>query len=173
MHPHSNLTDKRNSLATLNKTAMKNRHAIAHMQSALVYAHLSHCERLKVGCVIVKDDEILSNGWNGTPPGWDNCCEDEHNVSKPEVRHAEYNAIMKLTRSTRSGEGASVFVTVSPCFVCADMLVSMKVKEVYYIESYRSDAGITHLLDHGIRVIHMPVSITTDTIPDVSLDSVR
>jgi dCMP deaminase len=139
---------------------MKKHHAEAHMKAAFVYANLSHCERKRVGCIIVNGDTPLSNGWNGTPPGFDNCCETPDNVTKPQVRHAEFNAILKLTRSPSSGQGASVFVTVSPCFQCSELLIAMEVGEVFYSELYRSADGIDNLTKHGIPVHHMPMHDT-------------
>ena len=111
---------------------MKNRYAIAHMKTAYAYAELSHAKRLRVGCVIVKDDRIISIGFNGTPPGWDNVCEDTNGKTKPEVIHAEANAIAKLAKTTGGGKGSSVFITHSPCLGCAKQLATMEVKEVFF-----------------------------------------
>jgi dCMP deaminase len=99
---------------------------------------------------MVKDDRIISIGFNGTPPGWDNCCEDDNNTTKPEVYHAESNAIAKLAKGIESGKGASVFVTCAPCIDCAKLLAQIEVKEVYYSEEYRGTAGIDHLTARGI-----------------------
>lgn len=115
---------------------MKEKEARAHMLSAYNYADLSYCIRKKVGCVIVKDNRIISIGYNGTPPGWDNCCETEDGKSKPEVIHAELNAIGKLAKSTESGKGASVFVTCEPCIECAVLISVSGIAEVYYAEKY-------------------------------------
>lgn len=136
------------------------------MQSAFTYAELSHCNRKKVGCVVVKDNRIISIGYNGTPPGWDNCCEDENNRTKPEVIHAEVNAIAKLAKSNESGEGASVFITCSPCIDCAMLLAATNVKEVYYAEDYaaaRSAAkgektGVDHLAACNIPSYYLPIN---------------
>ena len=137
---------------------MKKRYAEAHMKVAYLYAELSYCERRKVGCVIVKDDRIISIGYNGTMSGWSNCCEDEHGKTKPEVSHAEENAITKLAASTESGEGASVFVTTAPCLPCSKMLANMKVNEVYYSEDYRGKTeGIEHLKKAKVKVKQLQI----------------
>lgn len=132
---------------------MKQRHAIAHMKAAYNYAQLSYATRKQVGCIIVKNDNIISHGWNGMPTGEDNCCEDEHNKTKPEVIHAEDNALRKLTRSHESAAGATVFCTLAPCQPCASKLVDAHVAKVYYCEYYpTSQPGIDYLLRKGVEV---------------------
>jgi len=123
---------------------------------------MSRARKLKVGCIAVKDDKILSSGWNGTPAGWDNNCEDviqledpelgEMLKTKPEVIHAEMNCLMKLARSTESGEGAAIFITHSPCIECAKGIYQAGIKTVYYTDEYRSDAGINFLEKCGITI---------------------
>ena len=123
-------------------------------------AHLSHAKRLQVGAVIVKDDSVISYGYNGMPAGWDNNCEDVtgYNLgepilkTKPEVLHAEMNSLMKLARSTNSGNQASMFITHSPCLECAKGIHQAGIKEVFYGEDYRSDAGIVFLKKCGIKI---------------------
>jgi dCMP deaminase len=130
------------------------------MQTAQTFAELSHAQRLKVGCIVVKDDRVISIGYNGMPAGWDNNCEDEFlhedgsitNKTKSEVLHAETNAIAKLARSNESGEGASLFVTHSPCLECAKLIYQAGIKEVYYKEPYRDTAGVEFLSKSGIKV---------------------
>jgi dCMP deaminase len=95
--------------------------------------------------VIVKDDRIISIGYNGMPSGWTNVCEDEDFVTKPEVLHAEENAITKLARSTESGDGATAFITHAPCLSCAKLLYSSGIVEVYYVHEYRDTAGVNFL----------------------------
>ena len=137
---------------------MKNKHIVAHMKSAFNYAECSTAEKLKVGCVLVKDDRIISIGYNGMPAGWTNECEtlsfftedgkqlpSQVLVTKPEVLHAEENAITKLARSTESGEGATAFITHAPCLSCAKLLYSSGIVEVYYVHEYRDTAGIDFL----------------------------
>lgn len=131
-----------------------------HMKVAVAYSTLSHARRLKVGAIIVKDDRIISIGYNGTPPGWDNNCEHELHqpvgrvdlVTKPEVLHAEENAIGKLARSHESGEGATMFITHAPCAQCAKMILVSGIKRVFYQTMYRDDAGIKFLEKGGIEV---------------------
>jgi dCMP deaminase len=139
---------------------MKEKFKRAYMQTAQTFAELSHAQRLKVGCIVVKDDRVISIGYNGMPAGWDNNCEDEFlhedgsitNKTKSEVLHAETNAIAKLARSNESGEGASLFVTHSPCLECAKLIYQAGIKEVYYKEPYRDTAGVEFLSKSGIKV---------------------
>ena len=137
---------------------LNSKHIHAHMKSAFNYADCSTAEKLKVGCVLVKDDRIISIGYNGMPAGWSNECETlsffnefgkqlltQALVTKPEVLHAEENAITKLARSTESGEGATAFITHAPCLSCAKLLYSSGIVEVYYVHEYRDTAGIYFL----------------------------
>lgn len=133
----------------------------AHLDVAARYAELSKARRLKVGAVVVKDDRIISIGYNGTPAGWDNNCEDEIHYpdsqavilkTKPEVIHAEENAIAKLARSHESGEGASMFITHAPCAQCAKLILVSGIKNVYYRDVYRDDAGIRFLQQGGVHI---------------------
>jgi dCMP deaminase len=122
----------------------------AHMKVAEVYAELSSAKRLKVGCVIVKDNRIISIGYNGMPSGWDNVCEhldylDGKLTTKREVLHAETNAIAKLAQSTESGKGAELYVTVSPCIECAKLIHQVGISKVYYRNQYRNCSGLEFL----------------------------
>lgn len=135
---------------------MKERQSKAHMRAAQVYADLSYCNRLKVGCVIVKDHRIISIGYNGTPPGADNRCEDENNVTYDSVIHAEDNAIRKLEQSPETGDGASLFVTTAPCFLCAGLILNAGVREVFYNIPYKNERGIERLQTHGVTVKQLP-----------------
>lgn len=124
------------------------------------FAQLSHAKRLQVGAIIVKDDRIISIGYNGMPSQWDNDCEEpvfqqDGSVelkTRPEVLHAESNAIAKLARSPESGEGASIFVTHQPCMECAKLIYQSGIREVYYSQPYRLDDGLKFLLRSGIKV---------------------
>lgn len=129
---------------------MKEKFIQAHMAVAEVYAQLSYAERRKVGCVIVKNDTIIGIGYNGTPPGWDNDCEDDWNKTKSEVIHAEQNALDKITKSTMSSEHAVLFVTTAPCIECAKRIFGAGIRKVYYREVYRNDDGIRFLDAAGI-----------------------
>ena len=145
------------------------------MQTAQTFAELSHARRLKVGAIVVKDDRIISIGYNGTPAGWNNNCEDEiiettteetgkatvvttRKVlkTKPEVLHAESNAIAKLARSIESGLGASIFITHSPCLECAKLIYQAGIQQVYYQEKYRDDLGLEFLQASGVDVEQLP-----------------
>jgi dCMP deaminase len=131
---------------------MKHNLIIAHLQTAFIYSKLSKANRLKVGCIIVKDNRIISIGYNGTPSGFDNNCEDDNNITKPEVLHAETNAITKLARSNESGEGASLFCTHQPCLDCSKLIYQSGIKEVYYNEKYRNELGTDFLRKAGVKI---------------------
>jgi dCMP deaminase len=131
------------------------------MDWALRSAQLSHAVRLQVGAVIVKNDSVISYGYNGMPAGWDNNCEDEIRYpdaegvtlkTKPEVLHAESNAIAKLAKSTSSGDGASIFITHAPCHDCAKLIYQSGISSVYYRSAYRDNAGLEFLEKSGIEV---------------------
>lgn len=135
------------------------------MRVAYIYAGLSYCKRRQVGCVIVKENRIISIGYNGTPSGWDNICEDDTNTTYPYVLHAETNAISKLARSNESGEGASMFITTNPCMDCAKLIAQSGIKEVYFTEEYRNSDGIDFLEQYGIKVTRFELKdIATDSL---------
>jgi dCMP deaminase len=139
---------------------MKAKFLSLYMDWAERSAQLSHATRLQVGAVIVKDDSVISYGYNGMPAGWENNCEDtvwhssgERSLkTKPEVLHAESNAIAKLAKSNNSGLGADLFVTHSPCLDCAKLIYQSGIGRVYYGENYRDDAGIRFLEKSGVEV---------------------
>ena len=146
---------------------MKTKLKQAYMKTAETFAELSHARRLHVGAIVVKDDRIISIGYNGMPAGWDNDCEDEIVVAvvdgvpqreikelktKPEVLHAETNAIAKLAKSTESGDGSILFVTHSPCLDCSKLIYQSGISSVFYRNSYRDDSGIKFLQASGITV---------------------
>jgi dCMP deaminase len=143
---------------------MKEKLLQAYMDTAYRFAELSYARRLHVGAIIVKDDRIISIGYNGMPSGWDNNCEVEvlnvHDGSselktRPEVLHAESNAISKLARSQESGLGADLFVTHSPCLDCAKLIYQSGIKRVYFGASYRSAEGIEFLVKSNVEVINL------------------
>lgn len=119
-------------------------------------AQLSHAQRLQVGAVVVKDDTVISYGYNGMPAGWSNVCEDVAEdgglKTKAEVLHAESNAIAKLARSANSGQNADLFVTHSPCMECAKLIYQSGIRRIYYKNNYRDDAGIEFLKKSGVEV---------------------
>ena len=141
---------------------MKPKYKTAYMKTARIFGDLSHAVRLKVGAIIVKDNRIISIGYNGMPSGWDNECEYKHYSignpndfelkSKPEVLHAETNAIAKLARSSESGLDADLFVTHSPCLDCAKLIYQSGIRRVYYSTNYRDDAGLAFLQASGVEV---------------------
>ena len=160
---------------------MKHRLAQAYMKTAEIFAELSHARRLHVGAIVVKDDRIISIGYNGMPAGWDNNCEDKVYMdrgaggwldpeeieqrwpyedekgrfllkTKPEVLHAESNALAKLARSPESGLGADIFVTHSPCLDCAKLIYQSGIKRVYFGNAYRSSEGVEFLRASGVDV---------------------
>lgn len=128
----------------------------AYMNTAFTFASLSTAERLKVGAIVVKDHRIISIGYNGTPKGWDNTCE-IGDVTKPEVIHAEANAIAKLARANESGLLAEMYLTHSPCVECAKIIYTSGISHVYYANDYRSADGVRFLLDCGVRVTKLDI----------------
>ena len=138
---------------------MKEKFKRAYMKTAQTFAELSSAQRLKVGAIVVKDDRIVSIGYNGMPAGWSNVCEDVAEdgtlKTKPEVLHAESNAIAKLAKSNESGEGASLFVTHSPCLDCAKLIYQAGIKHVIYSNQYREDAGLKFLNQSGVMLEQM------------------
>ena len=131
---------------------MKQKFVEAYMDVAERFAQLSSAKRLNVGAIVVKDDRIISIGYNGMPSGWDNVCEHE-DKTKPEVLHAESNAIAKLAKSSESGNGASIFVTHAPCIDCAKLIYQSGIAAVYYKNDYRSIQGIEFLVKSNVRIV--------------------
>lgn len=123
-----------------------------YMRIAYIWSENSYANRRKVGCIIVKDNMIISDGWNGTPSGFPNICEDENNVTYPYVLHAEANAITKLAKSTNTSIGATLYVTMSPCIECAKLIIQSEIKRVVYSETYRITDGIDLLKQAGIQI---------------------
>lgn len=116
-----------------------------YIRMAKIWAENSYCERRKVGALIVKDKMIISDGYNGTPSGFENICEDENNVTKPYVLHAEANAITKIARSNNSSDGATMYVTDAPCIECAKLIIQAGIKRLVYSKEYRVEDGINLL----------------------------
>ena len=126
-----------------------------YMRMAIIWAENSYCTRRKVGALIVKDKMIISDGYNGTPSGFENICEDENGLTKPYVLHAEANAITKIARSNNSSEGATMYVTASPCIECAKLIIQAGIKRVVYAEKYRLEDGLNLLKRANIEVIYL------------------
>ena len=126
-----------------------------YLRMAAVWAENSYCKRRQVGALIVKDQMIISDGYNGTPSGFENVCEDENNVTKPYVLHAEANAITKLARSSNNSDGSTLYVTASPCIECSKLIIQAGIKRVVYGEKYRLEDGIELLKRAKIEVIYL------------------
>ena len=133
---------------------MKDKHIKAYLKTALIFAECSTAKRLHVGAICVKNDKIISIGYNGTPSGWSNVCEDENGKTLPEVCHAESNCLMKLARTGGEALDSIMFCTHSPCMECSKLIFSAGIKTLFYIEEYRSLDGIAFLKQVGINVIH-------------------
>lgn len=123
-----------------------------YLRMASIWAENSYCVRRKVGALIVKDQMIISDGYNGTPSGFENICEDENNVTKPYVLHAEANAITKVAASSNSSKNATIYITSSPCIECAKLIIQSGIKRVVYSEKYHTEEGCLLLLRAGIKV---------------------
>ena len=126
-----------------------------YIRMAGIWAEYSYCTRRQVGALIVKNQRIISDGYNGTPSGFENICEDENNVTKPYVLHAEANAITKIARSNNSSDGATLYVTASPCIECAKLIIQSGIKRVVYSEKYRLEDGLELLKRAGIEVMYL------------------
>ncbi|MFN8256930.1 MAG: dCMP deaminase family protein [Bacteroidales bacterium] len=125
-----------------------------YLEMAKIWAENSYCKRRKVGALLVKDKMIISDGYNGTPSGFENICEDENDQTKPYVLHAEANAITKVAKSNNSSEGSTLYVTSSPCLECAKLIIQAGIKRVVFTEKYRLEDGIRLLERAGIQIIH-------------------
>lgn len=126
-----------------------------YLRMAKIWSENSYCNRRQVGALIVKDQMIISDGYNGTPAGFENICEDEHSVTKPYVLHAEANAITKIARSGNNSDGATLYVTDSPCIECAKLIIQAGIKRVIYGREYRLTDGIDLLRRANIEVIYL------------------
>jgi dCMP deaminase len=128
----------------------------AYLKMAREWGKLSHCKRKQVGALIVKERMIISDGFNGTPSGFDNCCEDEEGKTKWEVLHAEANAILKVASSTQSTKGATLYITLSPCTDCSKLIHQSGIKRVVYANAYKDLSGLEFLQKAGVEVQHLP-----------------
>ena len=128
-----------------------------YLEMAYVWAKNSYCKRRQVGALIVKENMIISDGYNGTPSGFENICEDEYGVTKPSVLHAEANAITKVAKSGNSSKGATLYVTAAPCMECAKLIIQAGITRVVYSDEYRVTDGIDLLARAGIEVVKLNV----------------
>lgn len=142
------------------KTALDYR----YMRMARIWSENSYCQRRQVGALIVKGKMIISDGYNGTPSGFENICEDEHGVTKPYVLHAEANAITKIARSGNNSEGSTLYVTDSPCIECAKLIIQAGIRRVVYKREYRFTDGVELMQRAGIEVVLLKA--TDDDCPD-------
>jgi dCMP deaminase len=127
----------------------------AYLRMAATWAELSHCERKKVGALIVRDGRIISDGFNGSPAGFDNCCENEAGETNWYVLHAEANAILKVARSTNDCSGSTLYLTLSPCRDCSKLVLQAGIKRVVYINEYKDTTGVDFLRSAGVETIHI------------------
>jgi dCMP deaminase len=131
---------------------------IRYLRMARIWAENSYCQRRRVGALMVKDKTIISDGYNGTPSGFANVCEDSAGVTLPYVLHAEANAITKVARSNNASEGSTLYVTTSPCMECSKLIIQAGIKRVVFSELYRISDGMSLLKEAGVEVIHLPLS---------------
>ncbi len=128
-----------------------------YLEMALIWAKNSYCKRRQVGALIVKDKMIISDGYNGTPAGFENECEDVDGITKPYVLHAEANAITKVAKSNNSSEGATLYVTTSPCLECSKLIIQSGIKRVVFCERYHNEDGLILLKRAGIEVVYIKI----------------
>ena len=129
---------------------------IAYLKMAAEWAKLSYCQRKQVGALIVKDRMIISDGYNGTPSGFENRCEDDDGNTQWYVLHAEANAILKLASSTQSAKDATLYLTLSPCKECSKLILQSGIKKLVYVDNYKDNDGIAFLKNHGIEIVQVP-----------------
>ena len=133
---------------------------LRYLRMAAIWAENSYCQRRKVGALVVKEKMIISDGYNGTPSGFENVCEDAHGVTHPYVLHAEANAITKLARSGNNSDQATLYVTASPCIECAKLIIQAGIRRVVYAEQYRLTDGIDLLRRAGVEEEHLPLDLS-------------
>lgn len=148
------------NVSTQKMTSQKtNKYDQAYLKIALEWGKLSYCKRRQVGAIIVKDRMIISDGYNGTPSGFENCCEDHDGLTKWYVLHAEANAILKVARSTQTCTDATLYITMSPCKDCSKLIFQSGIKRVVFIEKYKDNSGIDFLLKAGVQVEHYKLEL--------------
>ena len=135
--------------------AKQRKYDVAYLKMAKEWAKLSYCKRKQVGALIVKDKMIISDGYNGTPSGFENICEDEDNYTKWYVLHAEANAILKVASSTQSCRGATLYITMSPCKECSKLIHQSGIKRLVFANAYKDDSGLKFLQKAGVELVHI------------------
>ena len=136
----------------------RRRYDVAYLKMAREWANLSHCERKQVGALIVKDKMIISDGYNGSPTGFDNCCEDDNGNTKWHVLHAEANAILKVASSTQSCKGATLYLTLSPCRDCSKLILQSGINRVVYTKAYKDVTGVDFLKKANIEILELSLN---------------
>lgn len=144
---------------TTSESQKQLRYDLAYLKMASSWAELSHCVRKKVGAIIVKDDAIISDGYNGTPAGFNNSCENDLGDTHWYVLHAEANAILKVAKSANDARGATLYLTLSPCKDCSKLVLQAGIKRVVYLNEYKDTEGVTFLREAGIDVVHLQQDI--------------
>lgn len=128
---------------------------LIYLEMSDVWGKNSHCKRMQVGCLMVKNKSIISDGYNGSPSGFPNVCEDSDMITLPYVLHAEANAITKLAKSTQSSDGSTLYVTLSPCFECSKLIIQSGIKRVVFSQVYRNPGSIPFLVEAGVEVVRI------------------
>jgi dCMP deaminase len=146
----------------MTSNAKQLRYDKAYLRMAHTWAELSHCVRKKVGALIVRDGRIISDGYNGTPAGFENSCENTNGETHWYVLHAEANAILKVARSTNDCNDATLYITLSPCKDCSKLVIQAGIKRVAYVNEYKDTTGIDFLRDAGVEVVHIANPFTED-----------
>lgn len=165
---NKHITESSSASSSLLEGRSKSAVDYRYLRMARIWAENSYCKRRQVGALVVKDKMIISDGYNGTPSGFENVCEDEEGITKPYVLHAEANAITKLARSGNNSEGSTLYVTASPCIECAKLIIQAGIRRVVYAEKYRLTDGIDLLTRAGVEVEYK--SLEEDNDP--TLDSI-
>lgn len=137
------------------KDSKQRKYDVAYLRMAREWSKLSYCKRRQVGALIVKDKMIISDGYNGTPTGFENCCEDDQGATKWYVLHAEANAILKVASSTQTCEGATLYITMSPCKECSKLVHQAGITRIVYLNEYKDNSGIAFLEKAGISIQHI------------------
>lgn len=144
------------------KAAKQEKYDRAYLRMATEWGKLSYCKRKQVGAIIVKERMIISDGYNGTPTGFENHCEDEEGYTKWYVLHAEANAISKVASSTQSCEGATLYITLSPCRECSKLIHQSGIKRVVYQKAYKDSSGLDFLEKAGVKLSYLPISVEAE-----------
>ena len=163
---NKHITESSSASSSLLEGRSKSAVDYRYLRMARIWAENSYCKRRQVGALVVKDKMIISDGYNGTPSGFGNVCEDEEGITKPYVLHAEANAITKLARSGNNSEGSTLYVTASPCIECAKLIIQAGIRRVVYAEKYRLTDGIDLLTRAGVEVEYKSLEEDNDPTSD-------